>query len=124
MTKPRLFFLICLTAALLLVIAVPLADGAFAPRAIPDEAAAGFAVWQAHDCAGCHSLDGQGGAYASDLTRSYAQRGNASLRAFLADPAVATIRQMPHPGLSADEIDQVIAFLKWESDQAAAGGTT
>ncbi|MCA9908171.1 MAG: cytochrome c, partial [Anaerolineae bacterium] len=43
--------------------------------AVPETVSAGFAVWQAQGCEGCHTLYGQGGGYAPDLTRIAQLRG-------------------------------------------------
>lgn len=112
MPGTRRWFIACLSIALLIVIAVPALNGLFAPRAVPEDAMAGFAVWRAEDCAGCHSLDGVGAPYAADLTRIYTARGEGELRAFLARAGV------PHPTLAADQIDDLIALLRAVSERA------
>ncbi|HVU14655.1 MAG TPA: c-type cytochrome [Phototrophicaceae bacterium] len=113
MPGTRRWFIIGLSLALLFVIAVPALNGFFAPPVVPGDATAGFALWQADDCAGCHTLDGIGVPYAADLTRIYAAHGETDLRAFLAAPDV------PHPALHAAQIDDLIALLRSVSAQAA-----
>jgi len=122
MPGTRLFFAICLAAALGLVILVPVLGGAFAARTVSDDVTRGFGVWRSYGCAGCHTLDGQGGPYAPDLTRIYSVRGDTYLREFLINPGALhpdAIRTMPRLGLTETESSDVIAFLKWVGDQSA-----
>ncbi len=123
MPGTRLFFAICFAAALLLVIVVPLAGGAFDVRTVSDDAAQGFAVWRAFNCAGCHTLSGLGGNYAPDLTRIYSARGEAYLRAFLVNPGAFhpdAIRIMPRFGLTVAETDHLLAFLRSVDENAGS----
>ena len=85
---------------------------------ITPDVIAGKHVWHRKDCVNCHTLLGEGAYYAPDLTKIAAQRGAPYLRSFLADPAKfyseeRDRRLMPNLKLSAQEIDQVIAFLTW-----------
>lgn len=93
----------------------------------PQSAAAGHALWRSYGCEGCHSIYGQGGSYAPDLTGIYAQRGDTYLREFMANPAAfhPNQRVMPRFGLTVSTTDaegnvvregqteQIIAFLDW-----------
>lgn len=85
---------------------------------ITPDVIAGKHVWHRKNCVNCHTLLGEGAYYAPDLTNIAAQRGAPYLRSFLADPAKfyneeRDRRLMPNLKLSAQEIDQVIAFLAW-----------
>lgn len=123
MPGTRLFFAACLAAALVLLIGVPFAAGVFSPRAVPDAAAQGYAVWRSFACAGCHTLNGQGGTFAPDLTRISSARGETYLRAFLVNPGAfhpTAIRIMPRLGLTIAETDQLLAFLQWVDANAGA----
>ncbi len=123
MPGTRPFFALCLVLSLLLLLVVPALGGAFAPRSVPAEAALGAAVWRAYGCAGCHTLDGQGGAYAPDLTHIYTARGANYLREFLVNPGAFhpdAIRTMPRLGLTVAETAQVLAFLQWVEAQVTA----
>src|SRR5574338_1539557 len=85
---------------------------------ITPEVIAGKHVWHRKNCINCHTLLGEGAYYAPDLTKIADQRGATYLRAFLADPAKfyneeRDRRLMPNLKLTAQEIDQVIAFLAW-----------
>ena len=85
---------------------------------ITPDVIAGKHVWHRKNCINCHTLLGEGAYYAPDLTGIAAQRGAPYLRTFLADPSkfyneARDRRLMPNLGLSAQEIDEVIAFLTW-----------
>jgi nitric oxide reductase subunit C len=123
MQGTRVFFALCLLVALALVIVLPALGGAFISRTVPDDVARGFGLWRAYDCAGCHTLNGQGGAYAPDLTRIYRVRGENYLREFLINPGAFhpnAIRIMPRLGLTAAETGDVLAFLKWADEKITA----
>lgn len=95
----------------------------------PEEAerlvALGKKTVQAKNCMNCHTLLGNGAYYAPDLTRAWLDPawGPESTRAqlmklFLLDPLAnartyGTGRKMPNLGLSEQEAEAVIAFLKW-----------
>ncbi len=123
MPGTRSFFAICLAAALLLIVGVPALGGVFNARAVPDDVALGYAVWRSYNCAGCHTLVGQGGAYAPDLTHISSARGDNYLREFLVNPGAFhpdAIRIMPRLGLTVDETDHLLAFLKWVDDSTGS----
>ena len=85
---------------------------------ITPEVVAGKHVWHRKNCFNCHTLLGEGAYYAPDLTKIAEQRGAPYLRSFLADPSKfyneeRDRRLMPNLKLSAQEIDEVIAFLTW-----------
>ena len=82
---------------------------------------------QAKNCMNCHTLLGNGAYYAPDLTKSWLDPGWGNEQArellmtmFLKDPVAnartfGTGRRMPDMGLTDDEVQGVIAFLKWMS---------
>jgi len=82
---------------------------------------------QAKNCMNCHTLLGNGAYFAPDLTKAWLDPawGSEAVReplmlAFLMDPTTnartfGSGRRMPHLGLSAEEAQAVIAFLKWMS---------
>jgi nitric oxide reductase subunit C len=117
MPGTRLFFL----AALLVsgVIVVALAASVLTPRDVPPEVTVGYNVWRANSCEGCHTLFGQGGSYAPDLTNIYEQRGETYLREFLVNPNAfhPNQRLMPRFGLTILETDSLLAFLEWAGQQ-------
>lgn len=120
MSGTRLFFAVCLVVS---VVAFGAALLTSAPiSAMPPAPSVGMGIWKAYNCEGCHTLYGQGGVYAPDLTDIYAARGRDYLREFLANPAAfhPGQRQMPLFGLTKSETDNVLAFLQWVGEQPAA----
>jgi nitric oxide reductase subunit C len=115
MPGTRLFFLLCLAAAAV-ILAVPLlALHSNSPSiATTAEVQDGSTVWRNNGCEGCHTLYGQGGAFGPDLTHIYSQRGEAYLRQFLVNPEAfhPNQRVMPRFGLTISETDQLMAFLQ------------
>lgn len=120
MSGTRLFFAVCLLVSVVAVGAALLTSTN--TSAMPPAPAVGMGVWKAYSCEGCHTLYGQGGAYAPDLTHIYAMRGGDYLREFLANPAAfhPNQRQMPTFGLTKSETDNLLAFLQWAGEQPAA----
>ena len=82
---------------------------------------------QAKNCMNCHTLLGNGAYYAPDLTKAWLDPGWGNEQArellmtlFLKDPIAnartfGTGRRMPDMDLTDDEVQGVIAFLKWMS---------
>jgi nitric oxide reductase subunit C len=72
-------------------------------------------LWDASNCMGCHTLLGEGGYYAPELTRVYSRRGPEFIRAMLHDPAAMYPgqRQMQQYDFTDAEIDDLVAFLQW-----------
>jgi nitric oxide reductase subunit C len=72
-------------------------------------------LWDQSNCMGCHTLLGEGGYYAPELTRVYEQRGPAFIRAMLEDPEgmYPGQRRMVQYDLTSAEIDSLIAFFEW-----------
>lgn len=81
---------------------------AFSPEALQ-----GYGVWREFSCENCHTIYGQGGAYAPDLTHIYSQRGEAYLRDFMVNPEAFHVDQrvMPRFGLTISEMDHLMTFL-------------
>jgi nitric oxide reductase subunit C len=72
-------------------------------------------LWDHHNCMGCHTLLGEGGYYAPELTRVYDRRGPAFIRAMLNDPQgmYPGQRRMYEYDLTDDEIEDLVAFFEW-----------
>jgi nitric oxide reductase subunit C len=88
---------------------------AFAAQ-ISEPVAEGKRLWTHSGCDRCHAILGTGGHSAPDVTRTYAVRGEAWLRVYLADPAQhSNGRRMPNLRLSPSGITAVIAYLAWAS---------
>jgi nitric oxide reductase subunit C len=75
----------------------------------------GKEIWEANNCMGCHTLLGEGGYYAPELTKVVERRGEAWIRIFIRDPEAMYPgrRRMVKYDFSEEEITQVIAFLDW-----------
>ena len=80
---------------------------------------AGKRAFERHNCNDCHTVLGFGSYYAPDLTRAYARLGDATTRSRLETPEVAfaaSFRKMPQQHLSAQEVSDITAYLRWISD--------
>jgi nitric oxide reductase subunit C len=77
----------------------------------------GRRAWQRHACADCHTILGSGSFYAVDLTTVYRRSGEAGIRRAVRTPEqVTTWRSMPHIAVTDDELDDIVAFLRWTSE--------
>ncbi|MCB9765201.1 MAG: c-type cytochrome [Alphaproteobacteria bacterium] len=83
--------------------------------AMTEQVVRGKEIWEKNNCMGCHTILGEGAYYAPELTRAYVRRGEDWLKIFLADPQAMYPgqRKMVQYDFSEQEIDDVIAFLKW-----------
>ena len=78
---------------------------------------AGKRVWQKYNCNDCHTILGFGGYYAPDMTKAYWRRGEEGIKAMVRTPEkLTTWRKMPHFALSDQELNDLVAFLKWTSE--------
>ncbi|MEX0691381.1 MAG: c-type cytochrome [Gemmatimonadales bacterium] len=74
---------------------------------------AGRALVTARACIGCHVIGGVGGAVGPALAGVVQRRGLAFVRQKIANPALGNAAtMMPRFGLTAEEIDAVIAYLE------------
>jgi len=80
--------------------------------------AAGKHIWETRNCIGCHTLLGEGAYYAPELGNVYVRRGPEFIKAWIVSQPTGAPgrRQMPNFHLSDEEIDQLIAFLKYTSE--------
>jgi nitric oxide reductase subunit C len=71
----------------------------------------GFAIWQEKNCQSCHQIYGLGGYMGPDLTNisSEPAKGVAYAKAFIKYGSA----KMPNFQLHEDQVDDLIAFLKW-----------
>ena len=86
--------------------------------ALDEQVVSGKRAFQRHNCNDCHTILGFGAYYAPDLTRAYARLGEDGVRRRLEKPEVVfadSYRKMPQQHLSATEVDDLIAFLRWVS---------
>lgn len=84
----------------------------------------GKELWENNNCAGCHSLMGEGAYFAPELVNVFNRRGldnEAAFRAYFgawmsAMPTnVPGRRQMPQFNLNEEELDAMSDFLIWSS---------
>jgi nitric oxide reductase subunit C len=80
--------------------------------------AEGKRVWEEYNCIGCHTLLGEGAYYAPELGNVYVRRGPEFIKAWIrSQPSGAPgRRQMPAFDLTDEELDALVAFLKWTSE--------
>ena len=71
----------------------------------------GKSLYQKHNCQSCHQLYGLGGYLGPDLTTAYSdkKRGDKYIRALLQSGG----NRMPNFNFSKENIDQLIAYLKY-----------
>lgn len=116
-------FSILVLAALLIAAYVLGSSYGRASRAeIADDVAAGVHVWQTYGCEDCHTLYGQGGTYAPDLTHIVALRGNEYIREFIVNPPAFHPQQriMPRFTLTQTETQNLLAMLNWVDRETVA----
>ena len=85
---------------------------------ITAEVKAGKHIWETRNCVGCHSLLGEGAYFAPELGNVYVRRGGDFIKVWMkAMPTnVPGRRQMPQFHLTDEELDQLVAFLKYVSE--------
>lgn len=91
---------------------------------LTEQVAKGKAVWENNNCAGCHSMLGEGAYFAPELVNVFQRRGmgneqifKAYLGAWMAamPTNVPGRRQMPQFNLDEEQIDDLAEFLIWAS---------
>ena len=80
-------------------------------------------LWDESNCMGCHTLLGEGGYYAPELTKVYERRGPEFIRAMLKDPEAMYPgeRKMQRYYFSEEEESALIAFFKWIGEMDLQG---
>ncbi|KYG70132.1 c-type cytochrome [Bdellovibrio bacteriovorus] len=75
-------------------------------------------LWEHNNCMGCHTLFGEGAYYAPELTKVYQRRGEIFIRQMLKDPRAMypNDRKMQQYHFTEDEINSLVAFLKWSGE--------
>jgi len=89
--------------------------------AITPQVALGKQVWERNDCIGCHTLLGEGAYFAPELGNVYVRFGkNAdAIKAFIRSrpkDGIPGRRSMPQFNLTDEELDALVAFLKYTSE--------
>jgi len=72
-------------------------------------------LWDSNNCMGCHTLMGEGGYYAPELTKVIDRRGEGYVKAVLMSktPWKVTGRQMVAYGMTDEEASDMVEFFKW-----------
>lgn len=85
---------------------------------ITPQVALGKKVWEDNNCIGCHTLLGEGAYFAPELGNVYKRRGPDFIRTWMQiQPTGAPgRRQMPQFNLNDEELDAIVAFLKYSSE--------
>lgn len=110
-----------LIGAMVLIMTVMMTTTNITPT---DEVVRGFELWQTYGCESCHTLYGQGGHYAPDLTHIYSLRGEEYIRDFMVDPSAyhPNQRLMPRFTINQTEIGDLIAMLAWTTSTEPVAG--
>lgn len=86
---------------------------------LDNQVVSGKRAFEQHNCNDCHTILGFGAYYAPDLTRVYYRIGEDGIRYRLQKPEVAfanDYRKMPQQHIPEQEINDIIAYLKWVSN--------
>lgn len=72
-------------------------------------------LWDKSNCMGCHTLLGEGGYYAPELTKVYERRGPAFIRAVIEDPQgmYPGQRKMYEYDFTDHQVESLVAFFEW-----------
>lgn len=75
-------------------------------------------LWDSNNCMGCHTLLGEGGYYAPELTKVIDRRGKGYIKAVLMSPIPwePNGRKMVAYDFSEEEAADLIAFFDWIDD--------
>jgi nitric oxide reductase subunit C len=75
----------------------------------------GKQIWEANNCMGCHTILGEGGYYAPELTKVIDRRGEGYVKAVLMSPIPWSPngRKMVAYNMTAADADAVVAYFKW-----------
>ncbi|CAM1365691.1 Nitric oxide reductase subunit C [Tenacibaculum soleae] len=89
---------------------------------LTESAIRGKEIWEANNCMGCHSLLGEGGYYAPELTKvidrlnkKYGNEGEEVVKSILMSPVPwqPNGRKMVAYNMSDEEAEDMVAFFKW-----------
>ncbi|MCB1911730.1 MAG: cytochrome c [Rhodocyclaceae bacterium] len=78
----------------------------------------GKKIWETRNCIGCHTLLGEGAYFAPELGNVYTRRGPEFIKAWIMGQPTGAPgrRQMPQFNLTPQELDDIVAFLKYSSE--------
>ena len=82
---------------------------------ITEQVVRGKEIWESNNCMGCHTILGEGGYYAPELTKVIERRGPGYIKAVLMSPIPwePNGRKMVAYGMAEEEALDVIAFFEW-----------
>ena len=82
---------------------------------ITEAVARGKHLWEKNNCMGCHTIMGEGGYYAPELTKVVERRGEGYIKAVLMSPVPwqPNKRKMVAYKMSEEEALDMIEFFKW-----------
>ena len=85
---------------------------------ITESVVRGKKIWETRNCIGCHTLLGEGAYFAPELGNVYKRRGGEFIKAWIKGQPTGAPgrRQMPQFNLTDEELDQLVAFLKYTSE--------
>lgn len=106
-------FLLLSTLSFLLFVTITLISSRL-PSPIPESVTAGKLVWQRHNCMSCHTLFGNGGYDADDLTNITTKRALSYLIDYLVQPPVMRPNKYTHhPALDEVDAENLVNYLKF-----------
>ncbi len=73
---------------------------------------AGRLIWQERGCMECHTIFGNGGYNAREITEVYSERGSEWISSFLDQPPMLT-KTFRHPTVSGDQRGWLLEFLSY-----------
>lgn len=75
----------------------------------------GKEIWESNNCMGCHTIMGEGGYYAPELTKVIDRRGAAYVKAVLQSPIPwgPRGRKMVTYAMNDADAEAMIAYLEW-----------
>ncbi len=91
-------------------------------ESITESVVRGKEIWESNNCMGCHTLLGEGGYYAPELTKvidrldvKYNGSGEAVIKTILKSkmPWQPNGRKMVAYGMTDEEAEDMVAFFKW-----------
>ncbi len=82
---------------------------------LTEEIVRGKVLWEKNNCMGCHTILGEGGYYAPELTKVIDRRGAGYVKAALMSPVpwAPNGRKMVAYGFSDQEANDLIAYFEW-----------
>ena len=83
----------------------------------------GKEIWEENNCMGCHTIMGEGGYYAPELTKVFERRGEGFIKAVLQSPSPwqPRGRKMVAYNMSDEDAANMVAFLKWVGEMDLNG---